>query len=420
MKSKHFFKTLLSSVFILIMFAAFIACEKKQDSTNTGNNNTTPKSGDTIKIGEYGSLTGEKATFGQSTKKGIELAQEEINKAGGLLGKQVEIIVEDTRGLPQESTTVVQKLIDKDKVIAVLGEVASTNSLAGGAVCQEKQVPMITPSSTNADVTKIGDQIFRVCFVDDFQGEVMAKFAANTLKVKKIAILRDNGSDYSKGLSNFFEQTFKKLGGEIIAIESFQDKDSDFSAQLTKLKGLKPEALYVPGYYTQAGQIAQQARKNGITVPIMGGDGWDSQTLFDIGKDALNGCYISNHYTIEDPDPDVQKFITSFKAKFGETPDALAALAYDAAKIMFDSIKRAGSTDKKAIRDAIAQTKDFKGVTGVITIGANRDAVKSAVILEIQDGKYKFKESVKPDNAPVASTETAPATTPEIKAVAIK
>ncbi len=400
MKSKYFFKTLLSSVFILIIFAAFTACEKKQDGTN--DNNNAGNSGNTIKIGEYGSLTGEKATFGQSTKKGIALAQEEINKAGGLLGKQVEIIVEDTRGLPQESTTVVQKLIDKDKVIAVLGEVASTNSLAGGAVCQEKKIPMITPSSTNADVTKIGDQIFRVCFVDDFQGEVMAKFAANTLKVKKIAILRDNGSDYSKGLANFFEQTFKRLGGEIIAIESFQDKDSDFSAQLTKLKGLNPEALYVPGYYTQAGQIAQQARKAGITVPIMGGDGWDSQTLFELGKEALNGCYISNHYTIEDPDPTVQKFITNFKAKFGETPDALAALAYDAARIMFDSITRANSTDRQAIRDAIAQTKDFKGVTGIITIGPNRDAIKSAVILEIQNGKYKFKESVKPDNTTVS------------------
>ncbi len=400
MKSKYFFKTLLSSVFILIIFAAFAACEKKQDGTN--DNNNAGNSGNTIKIGEYGSLTGEKATFGQSTKKGIALAQEEINKVGGLLGKQVEIIVEDTRGLPQESTTVVQKLIDKDKVIAVLGEVASTNSLAGGAVCQEKKIPMITPSSTNADVTKIGDQIFRVCFVDDFQGEVMAKFAANTLKVKKIAILRDNGSDYSKGLANFFEQTFKRLGGEIIAIESFQDKDSDFSAQLTKLKGLNPEALYVPGYYTQAGQIAQQARKAGITVPIMGGDGWDSQTLFELGKEALNGCYISNHYTIEDPDPTVQKFITNFKAKFGETPDALAALAYDAACIMFDSIKRANSTDRQAIRDAIAQTKEFKGVTGVITIGPNRDAIKSAVILEIQNGKYKFRESVKPDNTTVS------------------
>jgi branched-chain amino acid transport system substrate-binding protein len=256
-------------------------------------------------------------------------------------------------------------------------------------------------------VTKTGDYIFRVCFVDDFQGEVMAKFAANTLKVKKIAILRDNGSDYSKGLSSFFEQTFKKLGGEVIAIESFQDKDSDFSAQLTKLKGLNPEALYVPGYYTQAGQIAQQARKAGITVPIMGGDGWDSQTLFEIGKDALNGCYISNHYTIEDPDPDVQKFISNFKAKFNETPDALAALAYDAARIMFDSIKRANSTESKAIRDAIAQTKDFKGVTGMITIGPNRDAVKSAVILEIQNGKYKFKETVKPDS-PLATNIEAP------------
>ncbi|MBK7992165.1 MAG: ABC transporter substrate-binding protein [Blastocatellia bacterium] len=401
MKSRTFLKTLLSSLFILIIFATFIACEKKDEANNNTGNNT--NTSNTIKIGQYGSLTGDKATFGQSTKKGIDLALDEANKSGGLLGKQIEMIIEDNRGLQQEATTVVQKLIDKDKVIAVLGEVASTNSIAGGQVCQEKKIPMVSPSSTNPQVTQVGDYIFRVCFLDDFQGEVMAKFAANTLKVKKVAILHDNGSDYSKGLSQFFAETFKKLGGEILVDEAYQAADSDFSAQLTKIKGLNPEAIYVPGYYTQVGQIAQQARKTGITVPLMGGDGWDSQTLFDIGKDALNGCFISNHYTIEDPDPNVQSFITNFKAKFNETPDALAALAYDAARILFDAIKRANSTDPKAIRDALAQTKEFKAVTGVITISPTRDAVKSAVVLEIQNGKYKYRETIKPDAAPAQS-----------------
>jgi branched-chain amino acid transport system substrate-binding protein len=408
MTPRYFFKTLLSSLFILVLFAAFSACEKKNDgdSTNTGTGGkSAPVAGDTIKIGEYGALTGEKATFGQSTKKGIELAQEEVNKAGGILGKQIQIILEDDRGAAQEATTVVQKLIDKDKVVAVLGEVASTNSIAGGTVCQEKKVPMISPSSTNPDVTKDKDHVFRVCFLDSFQGEVMAKFAANTLKIKKVAILYDNGSDYSKGLQEFFSQTFKKLGGEIVVTEAYKEKDSDFSAQLTKIKGLNPEGIYVPGYYTEVAQIAQQARKLGLKVPLMGGDGWDSKVLFEIGKDAVNGCFLSNHYTIEDPDPDIQKFVTNFKAKYNETPDALAALAYDAAKILFDSIKRANSTERQAIRDAIAQTKDFKGVTGVITIGPDRNAVKSAVVLEIQDGKYKYRETIKPDEAASAATK---------------
>jgi branched-chain amino acid transport system substrate-binding protein len=380
---------LFSALFVLVLICGFAACEKKSDSAGGGN-----ASGNTIKIGEYGSLTGDKATFGISTKNGIELAQQEYNQAGGILGKQIEIVVEDDRGLAQEATTVVQKLIDKDHVVAILGEVASTNSLAGGQVCQEKKIPMISPSSTNPDVTKDRDYIFRVCFIDPFQGSAMAKFAANSLKAKKVAILQDNGSDYSKGLTEFFTNTFKQLGGEILLTESYVSSDNDFSAQLTKIAAVKPDAIYVPGYYTQAGQIAQQARRAGITAPLMGGDGWDSPQLTEIGKEAINGCFFSNHYSVEDTAQNVQDFVSKYKQKYGQVPDALAALAYDAARIMFESIKKAGTTDGKILRETIAQTKEFKGVTGSITINKDRNADKPLTILEIKDGKYAFRENV--------------------------
>jgi branched-chain amino acid transport system substrate-binding protein len=382
MKQLFSLKIVLPALLTVMLFGNLLSCNNRQENT--------------IRIGEYYPLTGELATFGQSGKKGIELAQEEINKAGGLLGKRVEIIVEDDRGLQQEAKSVVQKLIDKDKVVAVLGESASTNSIAGGQVCQSKGIPMITPSSTNPQVTQIGDCIFRVCFLDDFQGEVMARFASNTLKAKKVAIFYDKSNDYSVGLSKFFRQAFEKLGGEIVAEEAYQSTDSDFSSQITNIAAKKPDAIYVPGYYTQVGQIAQQARRIGIKAPLLGGDGWDSPILTEIGKEDINGSYFSNHYTIDDPDPNVQKFVNSYKAKHGQTPDAVAALAYDAARILFDSIKRANSTDPKAIRDAIAQTKDFKGVTGVTTIGPSRDAIKSAVIVAIEDGVYKVKEKMSP------------------------
>lgn len=387
----------LSVLFTVIILIGLVGCEKKQEG---GGTTGTTNSGNTIKIGEYGSLTGNNATFGISTKNGIELAMQEYNKAGGLLGKQIEVVVEDDRSLQQEATTSVQKLIDKDKVIAVLGEVASTSSIAGGQVCQDKKIPMISPSSTNPDVTKVGDYIFRVCFIDPYQGTVMAKFAANTLKVKKVAILRDNGSDYSRGLAQFFTENFKKLGGEIILEEAYQTTDTDFSAQLTKIGAANPEAIYVPGYYTQVGQIAQQARRAGIKVPLLGGDGWESPELFKIGKEALNGCFFSTHYSVENQAPEVQEFLNKYKTKYGDAPDALAALGYDAARVLFESIKKAGTTESKALRDAIAQTKDFKGVTGSITLGPTRDAVKSAVVLEIQDNKAKLKETVQADDAP--------------------
>jgi branched-chain amino acid transport system substrate-binding protein len=349
-----------------------------------------------IMVGEYSSLTGTTATFGQSTDNGIKMAFDEINKAGGVLGKKLAVAVEDDQSKPEEAATAVTKLINQNHVVAMLGEVSSSRSLAAAPICQAAGIPMVSPSSTNPRVTQVGNFIFRVCFIDPFQGLVMAKFAANSLKVKKVAILVDVRNDYSVGLQTFFRENFKQLGGQIVSEQSYSEGDSDFHAQLTQIKSASPEAIYVPGYYTEVGTIARQARELGITAPLLGGDGWDSPRLFEIGGDALNGCYISNHYSVDDPSPAIQKFVSEYRARYKQTPDALAALGYDAAKILADAMSRAGSTDAGKVREALAATKDFAGVTGQITIDKDRNAVKPAVVLKIDNGKFVYVETVKP------------------------
>ncbi len=354
------------------------------------------KGSDKIVIGNFGSMTGAEATFGISTKQGIELAVEEYNKAGGLLGKQIELKAYDNQGKPEEARLSVEKLINVDNVVAVIGEVASTRSLAAAPVAQQYKVPMISPSSTNPLVTQKGDYIFRVCFIDPFQGEVMAKFAFNSLKLKKAAILRDSKSDYSMGLANYFIKTFESLGGTVVADEKFVSGDVDFKAQLTSLKNKSPDFIFIPGYYTEVGLIARQAREAGIKVPMLGGDGWDSDKLLEIGGKAVEGSYFSNHYTVEDPRPEVQNFIKNYHTKFGINPDALAASGYDAARVLFEAITRAGSIEGAKVRDALAATKDFNGATGIITINEQRDATKSAVVLQVVGKVFKFVESVRP------------------------
>jgi len=355
-------------------------------------------SAEEILIGEYGSLTGEDATFGASTKNGIDIAVDEINAAGGLLGRKVRVIVEDDQGKAEEAQTVVTKLITKDKVVAVLGEVASSRSLAAAPVAQQYSVPMISPSSTNVEVTRKGDYVFRVCFLDPFQGFEMAKFATNTLKFTKVAILRDIKSDYSVGLANAFIENFKKMGGTIVGDESYSAGDTDFNAQLTSLKAKGPQAIFVPGYYTGVGLIARQAKKQGIMAPLLGGDGWDSPKLTEIGGAALDGSFFTNHYSVDDPSPEAKKFLAAYKARFNTVPDALGGLAYDSAMVLFEAIKRAGSTDGKKIRDEIARTKDHPGVTGKITLDAERNANKPAVVLEIKDGKFVYRETISPES----------------------
>jgi len=383
-------------------FLSTLACVQKGANTST-----TTTTGDTIKVGVYGDLTGATSSFGQSTKNGIELAVEEINNGGGVNGKKIQLVIEDDQGLPAMAKTVVSKLINQDKVQAVLGEVASTNSLAAAPVAQEAKIPMITPSSTNPKVTEIGDYISRVCFIDPFQGSVMAKFAANTLKVKTAAILGDVNSDYSKGLTQFFEEEFTKLGGKVVAKEAYTQTDPDFKGQLTKIRNLKPDVIYIPGYYGQVGIIAKQARELDMTMPLLGGDGWDSPEIWKLGGDSLKNTFISNHYSADNPTPEIQNFVKSYKAKFNVEPDSLAALAYDAAKVLADAIKRAGGTDSAKLKDAINSTKDFAGVTGKITIDKTRNAVKPAVVLELDPAasKLKFKETISPEgSAPAANT----------------
>src|SRR5215471_12166453 len=352
--------------------------------------------GSEILIGEYGSLTGNDATFGTSTRDGIQMAVDEVNKAGGVLGKQLKVLVEDDQSKPEEAVTVVTKLISSDRVIAVLGEVASSRSKAAAPIAQQNGIPLISPSSTNPRVTEIGDYIFRVCFIDPFQGLVMAKFATNTLKVKNVAILRDIKNDYSVGLADVFVDNFKKMGGNIVANESYSEGDTDFSAQLTSIKSKNPQAVFMPGYYTEVGLVVRQARKLGLNIPFMGGAGWDSPSLLQIGGEAVNGSYYSNHFSVSDPSPRIQKFVSDYKARYSATPDALAGLGYDAASVLFDAIKRANSTDGAKVRDAIASTKDFDGITGKITIDKDRNAVKPAVVLQVKDGKLQYVETITP------------------------
>ncbi len=350
-----------------------------------------------IRIGEYGSLTGNTATFGQSTHKGVVLAVEEANAAAGVLGKKITLITEDDQSKPEEARTAALKLIRQDKVIALIGEVASSRSLAAAPEAQRAKIPMISSASTNPQVTQVGDFIFRACFIDPFQGGTMARFAFEDLKVRRVAMLVDIKNDYSVGLSQFFEKTFKELGGEIIASESYSEGDIEFRAQLTKIRESKPEAIFVPGYYTEAGLIAKQARELGLSIPLLGGDGWDSTVTLEIGKEAVEGVYFSNHYAADDPSPRIQEFIAKFKKRWeGEVPDAMAVLGYDAANMLLDAIRRAGEPDPIKIRDQLAATKEFAGVTGDMMIDADRNARKPIVILKIEGGKFKFVKSLSP------------------------
>jgi branched-chain amino acid transport system substrate-binding protein len=352
---------------------------------------------DVIRVGEYASLTGKDATFGISSHEGTLLAIEEANAAGGVLGRKLELLTEDTQCKPGEPATVVNKLITRDGVIAVLGEVASSRSLEAAPICQQNKVPMISPSSTNPDVTRTGDYIFRVSFIDPFQGTVMANFATKTLKAKRVAVFTDVKSDYSKGLARFFKERFKANGGEIVTELDYNGGDKDFKAQLTAIRAANPDGVFVPGYYTECALISVQAKQLGLNVPLFGGDGWESSVLFEIGGKAVEGNYLSTHYHPAVGTEISRKFVENYQKRFnGKMPDALAACGYDSALVLIDAIKRAGTTDGPKLRDAIAATRGFVAVTGTITLDENRDAVKSAVILAIKDGKYEYLETVEP------------------------
>jgi branched-chain amino acid transport system substrate-binding protein len=306
---------------IAAMTLLLFGCAPKGETTAAGGGSA----GNEILIGEYGSLTGPQATFGQSTHNGIMMAVDEINAKGGVGGKKLKVLTEDDQSKQEEAANAVTKLISQNSVVAVLGEVASSSSIAAAPICQSNKVPMISPSSTNPQVTQKGDYIFRMCFTDDYQGHSMADYVATQLGVKRAAILTDVKSDYSQGLGHFFEERFTQLGGKIVGRASYANGDSDFKAQLTSVKGSNPQILFVPGYYTDIGQIAMQARDLGIKVPLVGGDGWESPKLIEIGGKALEGCYYGNHYFPGDPNPIVRDFVQKYKDRYGQVPDALAA-----------------------------------------------------------------------------------------------
>ena len=357
----------------------FIGCNKNKD----------------IVIGGVAPLTGEAATFGTSTKQGYDLAVAEWNAKGGVLGKQIKLAFADDKGDPAEGATVYTKLIEQDKAIAILGTVMSKVSLAGAPICQAAKVPMIATASTNPKVTGVGNYVFRACFIDPFQGTVGAKFAFDELKARKAACLFDVGNDYTKGLSEFFKAKFTALGGEVVGFEGHATGTSDFKAQLTKILAGKPDVLYVSDYYNDVALIAKQARELGFKGPMLGGDGWDSPKLTEVGGTAVEGCFFTNHYSQEDTSPVVVEFVKNYQAKYKAVPDALAALGYDATNMMLDAIQRAGSTDGDKIKDAMAKA-DYKGVTGQVKFDGDRNPVKSDVIIEIKGGKQVYKTTVNP------------------------
>ena len=353
-----------------------------------------------ILVGMYGSLTGDGASFGLSSREGTELAVEEVNAAGGLLGgRQIRLLVEDNQSRPEEASNAVTKLITQDKVVAVLGEVASRRTLAAAPVAQRYQIPLITPASTNARVTEVGDYIFRVCFIDPFQGEVLAKFAFNDLKARRAAVLKDIQQDYSVGLTDSIVRNFTELGGQVLDPISYSSGDPDFRAVLTQIRSLKPDVIFAPGYYTEAAIIVRQARELGLNMPILGGDGWVGDALAN-GREALRNTFISNHYSGDNPAPVVQNFVAAYRKKFGKEPDSIAALAYDAVKVLADAITRANTTEGPAVRNALAAAS-VAGVTGQLTMDAQRNVSKPAVIQEVtyQNGAVAFvyRATINPD-----------------------
>lgn len=367
-----------------LLFLAGCTC------TKGGNSNE-------IVFGEYGSMTGAESSFGTSTHRGIELALEDANAAGGFQGKKFRVISYDNQGKSEEAVTAMTKLITRDRVPLVIGEVASSRSIAAGAIAQQYKVPMISPASTNPKVTQLGDYIFRVCFIDPFQGKVMAKFAAQHLKKMKAAILRDIRSDYSVGLADYFAKEFKTMGGEILLDVAYSSGDIDFKSQLTSIRSKKPEVVFVPGYYTEVGLIARQAKELSMNATLLGGDGWDSDKLTEIGGDAIFGNYFSNHYSQEDKRPEVLAFVKRYETKWGEKPDSMAVLAYDAALVAINAVKTAKDLTPASLRDALAATKDVKGVSGTITLNAQRDPVKPAVVMQVTGKKqYGYVTTIEP------------------------
>jgi branched-chain amino acid transport system substrate-binding protein len=382
-------RVLAMAVSTMLMAAMLTGCgSAKQDSNE-------------IKIGADFELTGGVANYGKQALNGIQLAFKQANANGGVLGKKLTLVLADNKSEASEATNAMTKLITTDKVVTVMGPVVSSNVLAALQVAQDNKVPMITPTGTNEKITYDNNQlrsyVFRSCFIDPFQGKIMANFATNTLKVKNAVIYIDNSSDYSKELAKTFEELFTQNGGKIIGKEAFLQKDQDFKATLTKIKAMNPDVIFLPAYYEEVGKIVKQAREMGINVPIIGTDGWDDPKVVDFaGAAALNNTYFSNHYSSQDTDPNVVKFIEAYKKEYNQEPGAMAALGYDAGLLLIDAITRANSTEPAKIREALEQTKGLQLSTGLLTMDPKHNPIKSAVVIEMKDGKQTFKEKVNP------------------------
>ena len=352
--------------------------------------------GEPVKLGFFMSITGRDASFGEAALRGARLAIDDLNTAGGILGRPAELVVEDNRSLPGESATAVKKLIARDKVVALVGECASSRTLEAAPLAQAAGLPLVTPASTNPRVTAVGDCIFRMCFADPFQGEVLANFAWKQLGLRRAALLIDPGAPYSVGLGEVFARTFTALGGQIVASQKYSGGDKDLRAQLTAIRSANPDALFLPGYYVEAGLAAQQARELGLKATLLGGDGFEAPQLIEIGGVALNGTYYSTHYSAESQSPASRRFVAAYQARYGGAPVGLAALTYDSIRLIADAITRAGSTDRLALKKALAATHDFPGVTGRTTFDEHRDAVKEAAIITVRDGRCVFVDSIRP------------------------
>jgi branched-chain amino acid transport system substrate-binding protein len=349
-----------------------------------------------IKIGEVDPLTGGVSQFGISCHHGFVLAFDEINQGGGVLGQKLELVTEDDQSKPGQSSTAVRKLITQDKVVAILGDATSSATLEAAPIAQSDKIPMITPSATNPRITEVGDYVFRVCFLDEFQGRVLAKFVREKLRAGKVVALIDVKQDYSVDLAKFFKDEFSKLGGAVVGEQSYATGDTDFRAQLTSIRAAQPDVVFVPGYYQEVALIVKQGRQIGLHMPFVGCDGWANQALLAIGGKAVDGCYFTNHFSPDDPTPIVKEFVAKFQEKYGAPPDTFAALGYDAARLLADAIKRAGSADSKTLRDALAETAGFEGVTGRISFDANRNASKPGLIVTVKGGKFEIAERIAP------------------------
>jgi branched-chain amino acid transport system substrate-binding protein len=366
-----------------------------------------------IRVGAFMSLSGDTAQYGLSALNGIRMAVEEANAAGGVKGMRVDLVIRDTRSDAVETALVVEKLAREEHVHALLGEVVSSRSLAAARAAQREQVPMLTPSATSPEITAVGDYVFRSCYTDTFQGKALARFAIGSLGALRAAVLVDRDQRYSVELARYIREDFERRGGKVVAVQEYPDGESDFSVQLAEVGAAQPDVVFIPGYYMEVGLLARQARALGLNVPLVGGDGWDSPRLTQIGGPALSGGFYSTHFSAEDPDPQVQRFVADYRRLFGTPPDSFSATAYDAARIMLNAIERAPSLEHAAVRDSLAATKDFPGVTGSVTFNPERDAVKPVVVVRIGDnGRQTVEAHVTPEDLAPPATPT-PSPTPK-------